>query len=192
MLSRSTPLPPDQAWLRKFNAAIGDPDPKLQSQLAKSMQLTYRSGVGELIWVMTTCRPDLTYTSIKLSQSNSCLHEIHFHGLKHALKFLYNSKDDGLYFWRTSPHPELPVGPLPKVNSNRQDILVDTDHNLMLQLPMPMQTPTGLPALKHDILLVVSVSASQEVPLLTNTNSNQLSQVHQQKPNLWPLVTQEK
>jgi hypothetical protein len=103
MSNRATPLPSDQQWLRKFNAAIGDPDPKVQAQLAKSMQLTYRSGVGKLIWAITTCRPDLAYTSIKLSQSNSCPHELHFHGLKHALKFLYNTRNDGLYFWCTRP-----------------------------------------------------------------------------------------
>jgi hypothetical protein len=125
MPSRLTPLPSDQTWLRIFNAAIRDPDAKVQSQLAKSMQLIYQSGVGELIWAMTTCHPDLTYTSVKLSQSNSCPHELHFHGLKHALKFLYSSKDDGLYFWRTQPCPELPDGPLPQVNSNQQDILVE-------------------------------------------------------------------
>ena len=89
------------------------------------MQLGYRSGVGELIWAMTTCCPGLAYSSVKLSQSNSCLHEIHYHGLKHALKYLYHTKDDGLYFWRTHPCMELPEGPLPTVNSNRQDILLD-------------------------------------------------------------------
>jgi hypothetical protein len=95
----STPLPTDPAWLKKFNAAIGDPDKTAQAKLAKSMHLNYRSGVGKLIWAMTTCRPDLSFASVKLSQSNSCPHELHFHGLKHALKFLYTSCDDGLYFW---------------------------------------------------------------------------------------------
>ena len=74
---------------------------------------------------MTTCRPDHAFTSVKLSQSNSCPHEIQFHGLKHALKYLYNSKDDGLYFWRTKPRMEFPEGPIPLINSNRQDILLD-------------------------------------------------------------------
>jgi hypothetical protein len=96
--ARSTPLPSDANWLKKFNAATGDPDPKQQTKLAKEMQIGYRSGVGELIWAMTTCRPDLAFASVKLSQSNSCPHELHYHALKHALKFLYNSKDDGLYF----------------------------------------------------------------------------------------------
>jgi len=48
---RPTPLPTDPTWLKKFNAAVGDPDPKVQARLAKTMDLSYRSGVGELIWL---------------------------------------------------------------------------------------------------------------------------------------------
>ena len=123
--NRSTPLPSDDKWLKLFNNATGDPDPKRQAALAKEHQLLYRSGVGELIWAMTTCRPDLAYTAVKLSQSNTSPDTIHFHGLKHALKFLYNSRDDGIYFWRTGPRPELIDGPPPIINSNRQDIKLD-------------------------------------------------------------------
>jgi hypothetical protein len=36
-----TPLPSDATWLKKFNAAIGNPDKKVQSNLAKTMQLSY-------------------------------------------------------------------------------------------------------------------------------------------------------
>jgi hypothetical protein len=61
---RSTPLPSDDKWPKSFNTAIGDPYPKLQAALAKIQQLSYRSGDGELIWAMTTCRPDLTYTAV--------------------------------------------------------------------------------------------------------------------------------
>ncbi len=123
--ARSTPLPSDATWLKKFSAAQGDSDPKSQTRLAKTMQLNYRSGVGELIWAMTTCQPDLAYASMKLLQSNSCPHDLHFHSLKHALKFMYNSCKDGLYFWCTAPRPELPEGPLPPIHSNKQDILLN-------------------------------------------------------------------
>jgi hypothetical protein len=125
MPNRSTPLPHVDEWLKKFNAAIGDPNKKVQTTLAKHHQLLYQSGVGELIWAMTTCRPDLGYTSVKLSQSNTAPADIHYHGLKHALKFLYNTRDDGLYFWRTSPCPELPEAPPPTINSNANDIHLD-------------------------------------------------------------------
>jgi hypothetical protein len=123
--NRSTPLPSDDKWLKLFNIATGDPDPKRQAALAKVQQLSYRSGVGELIWAMTTCRPDLAYTAVKLSQSNTAPDTIHFNGLKHALKFLYNSRDDGIYFWQTTPRTELSTGPTPHINSNPQDIFLD-------------------------------------------------------------------
>jgi hypothetical protein len=61
----------DAAWLKKFNAATGDPNPKAQANLFKAMQLNYHSSVGELIWAMTTCQTDLAFASVKLSQSNT-------------------------------------------------------------------------------------------------------------------------
>ncbi len=122
---RSTPLPSDDKWLKKFNAAYGNPDPKTQATLAKQQQLSYRTGVGELIWAMTTCHPDLAYVAVKLSQSNTAPDKIHVNGLKCALKFLYISRDDGIYFWRTTPRPKFPDGPSPTINSNKQDIFLD-------------------------------------------------------------------
>ncbi len=51
------------------------------------MKLNYHGDVGKLIWAMTTCRPNLAYTSVKLPQLNSCPHYNHYHGLWHALTF---------------------------------------------------------------------------------------------------------
>jgi hypothetical protein len=89
------------------------------------MQLSYHAGVGKLIWAVTTCHPDLAFHSVKLSQSNSCPHKIHYHGLKCALKYLFSTKYDGIYFWWTSPCMELPEGSLPPIQSNKQDLLLD-------------------------------------------------------------------
>jgi hypothetical protein len=122
--NRPTPLPTDPAWYKRFNSAIGNPDAKHQAQLATQMQLNYRAGVGELIWAMTTTHPDLAYASVKLSQANCSPEEIHFHAAKHALKHLYSTRNDGIYFWQTSPRPEFDTGPSPSINSNKQDLLV--------------------------------------------------------------------
>ena len=123
---RPTPLPSDPDWMKKFNAATGDPDPKVQARLSKTMDISYRSGVGELDWAMTTtCRPDIAHAGVKLSHANACPHEHHFHGVKHALKYLYSTKEDGLYYWRTAPWDEFPEGPLPKINSNKHDLLLE-------------------------------------------------------------------
>ena len=122
---RPTPLPTDPTWYRKFNAATGDPCPKAQAKLAKTMQLTYRCGVGELIWAMTTTRPDVAFTSVKLSQATSAPDEHHYHGVKHALKYLYSTRDYGIYFWRTAPRTEFKEGPTPVINSNKQDLMLE-------------------------------------------------------------------
>ena len=87
--------------------------------------MKYKAGIGELIWAMTTCRPDIAFTSVKLSQSNSAPAEHHFHGLKYTIRYLYITRNDGIYFWHTQPRSELPEGPLPPINSNRQDLLLD-------------------------------------------------------------------
>jgi hypothetical protein len=121
----SMPLPHHPKWIKKFNASTGNPPKKVQAALAKSMQLTYLSSIGKLIRAMTMYHPNLAYTSVKTSQSNTCPDEIHYHGLKHALKFLYDSWDDGLYFWRMTPRLEFPKGPIPTINSNKSNILLD-------------------------------------------------------------------
>ena len=115
----------DPAWMKKFNAATGDPDPKAQGKLSKLTDISYRSGVGELVWAMTKCHPDMAYASVKLSQANACPHKHYFHGVKHALKYLYRLKDNGLYFWRTAPRDKFPDGPRPKINSNKEDLLMN-------------------------------------------------------------------
>lgn len=41
------------------------------------------------------------------------------------LKYLYNTKSDGIYFWRERPNSKFPPGPLPTINSNEHDLLSD-------------------------------------------------------------------
>jgi hypothetical protein len=69
--TRPTPLPSDLNWLKKFNKATGGPNKKIQTKLAKDMKMAYRSEVGEIMWAMTTCHPDLAYISVKLSQNRT-------------------------------------------------------------------------------------------------------------------------
>jgi hypothetical protein len=96
------------------------------------MQIKYCAGVSELIWAMPTCQPDIAFTSVKLSQSNSTPAEHHYLGLKHTIRYLYMTRHDGIYFWRTRQREDLSSdGPLPTINSNPCNLLLEgqPDHN---------------------------------------------------------------
>ena len=69
--------------------AVGDPDPKVQAKLAKENGISYRSAIGELIYAMVTCRPDLAFAVTAAAQHSAAPAQIHYDGVKHMLKYLY-------------------------------------------------------------------------------------------------------
>jgi hypothetical protein len=189
---RPTPLPMDPTWMKKFNAVMGDPDPKVQARLAKTMEINYQSGIGELIWAMTMCCPDMANASVKLSQANSCPHDHHFHGVKHALKYLYSTKDDGLYFWRTAPCNEFQEVPLPKINSNKQDLLLDNRPEYDANVLHAYADSDWATCVKHGVCLAGHAFIWQVVLLLTSVSFNLQLLDLQLKRSSWPHMTRVK
>ena len=62
---------------------------------------------------MVTCRPDLSFATIKLSQYTQSPAECHYIALKNVFRYLMITKSEGLTYWRTSPNSFLPTLPLP-------------------------------------------------------------------------------
>ncbi len=89
------------------------------------MGIQYQNGVGELIYALVTCRPGISYAVVKCAQSTIAPHEIHYHALKHILKYLYVTRNDGIYYWRQSRNTSLPPLPLPTIVSAPHDLLPD-------------------------------------------------------------------
>jgi hypothetical protein len=129
-----------------------------------------RLWTGELIWAMTTCRPDLAYAGVKLSQANACPHEHHFHGVKHALKYLYSTREDGLYYWRTAPCDEFPEGRYRRSIATSKTSSWRNAQNTTHTCSMHMPTLIGLLASKHVDLLGDRAFTSLEARLLTSPN----------------------
>jgi hypothetical protein len=63
-----SPLLTDATWIKKFNTAVGSTDPKEEQHLETKMQIKYKAGIGELIWAIMTCRPDIAFTTIRTEQ----------------------------------------------------------------------------------------------------------------------------
>ncbi len=121
--NRATPLPQHDSFMKTFLSAVGDPTPRVQEELSNRMGLKYRNGVGELIYALVTCRPDISYAVVKCAQSTVTPHEIHYHALRHLLKYLYVTRFDGIYYWRKMPNTALPTVPNPTINSTPTDLL---------------------------------------------------------------------
>lgn len=118
-----TPLPTTSGFAKTFLSAVGSQDN--QVELEKKMQLSYRSGVGELIYALVTCRPDISHAVVRCAQNCICPHEIHYHAVKHVLKYLFLTKSDGLYFWREQGREDLPDMASPILSSTAHDLLMD-------------------------------------------------------------------
>ena len=62
---------------------------------------------------MVTCRPDVSTAIVKCAQHSACPAKPHYNAVRHLLKYLYVTKNEGIYFWRAKPLLELPEHPLP-------------------------------------------------------------------------------
>ena len=62
---------------------------------------------------MVTCRPDISFPVIKLSQYTTAPAKIHYDAVIHLYKYLTHTKDEGIYYWREEPREDLPEGELP-------------------------------------------------------------------------------
>jgi hypothetical protein len=77
--------------MKALQSEEGNPDEKAQLALAKKMGFSYRSGIGKLVYAIVCCCPHLSFATVKLSQHNTCPAKVHYDGVQHALKYLYQT-----------------------------------------------------------------------------------------------------
>ncbi len=126
-----TPLPTTPQYLKDIQTTEGDPNQTAQKTLKKKMGFSYCSRIGQLmVYSMVCCWPDLLFTTVKLSQYKLCPAKIHFDAVQCALKYLFQTWTEGLFYWHTNPRPELDSKPLPTVLSTEHDLTKDKQqHN---------------------------------------------------------------
>jgi hypothetical protein len=77
------------------------------------MGFNYRQVIGEVIYPMMKCRPDIAFHATKLSQYMENPAEEHYTALRQLCNYLAHTIDDGIYYWRTNPRLDLPQAPHP-------------------------------------------------------------------------------
>jgi hypothetical protein len=113
-----TPMPDDRKYMEKIENAVAPITERDRTVLQLKMNFNYRQAIGELIYAMVTCRPDISYPLIKLSQYSQNPAEIHYNAVIDIFRYLNATIDDGLIFWRPKPNPYLPALPLPIVHKS--------------------------------------------------------------------------
>lgn len=108
------PMNGEREYSRKLENAIPPSSESEIIKLQREMGFNYRQAIGKLIYyMMVTCRPDISFPLIKLSQYSKNPAREHYEAVKHIFKYLQATIDDGIIFWRSQPRTDLPSLPLP-------------------------------------------------------------------------------
>jgi len=63
-----SPMNHDKRHLSELEMAVGPTEALPKENLQKEMDFSYRQAIGEVLFAAITCRPDILYAIIKLSQ----------------------------------------------------------------------------------------------------------------------------
>jgi deoxyuridine 5'-triphosphate nucleotidohydrolase len=115
------PVTDEKELMRQLETAELPTNEEEQRQLQIKMRFNYRQAIGELIFAMVTCRPDLSFPLIKLSQYSANPAQVHYEAVISMFQYLHATRTQGLTYWRDTPHPDLPDLPAPKIHKSTYD-----------------------------------------------------------------------
>ena len=102
------PMKAENDYIRSLEQAVPPVTDKERVRLEREMNMSYRQAIGELIYAMVTCRPDISFPLIKLSQYSVNPAREHYIAVQEIFKYLQCTQDKGIYFWRTNQNQDLP------------------------------------------------------------------------------------
>ena len=142
MPNNPIPMNNDTSYITLLETSKG-PEPPLQKfQLENEMGFSYRQAIGELMFAMVTCRPDISYPVLKLSTFSNDPSKEHYQAVKQVMRYLRATINDGIIYWRQQPrkhmmllsstpptlfHQQNPNPPRPKQNPSTLIGSVDSD-----------------------------------------------------------------
>ena len=89
------------AYQTAIEIVVPSDDPGKQKALHDA-HFNYHQVIGEAIYVMVTCRPDISFAVIKLSQYSANPAEIHYETAHQLMKYLALTKTRGITYWQQS------------------------------------------------------------------------------------------
>ena len=112
------PLKPDAEYVRNLETVTPFNDQERQ-KYESEVGFAYWQGIGEVIYALVTCRPDISFAAIELSQYSAAPVRIHFDALEDLYRYLKATQDDGIYFWPQHLRNNLSLGPTPNCKEDK-------------------------------------------------------------------------
>ena len=123
----ATPMHHDKKYLQQLETTNGPDTDELRRRLQQDQGFSYRQAIGELLFAAVTCRPDILYSVIKLSQYSNNPGAVHYTAVKRVFRYLRSTIDDGLHYWRTERRPDCPKAVIPTIPPDTYDVKIPTD-----------------------------------------------------------------
>ncbi len=102
------PLPSESNCISTLENAARPTTQDEQHQIMIKMGFNYRQVIGEVIYPMMKCHPDIAFHATKLSQCMENPGEAHFMALRQLCQCLAATMKDGIYYWKDTPRKDLP------------------------------------------------------------------------------------
>jgi len=96
-VSRPVPMRYESKYVHELETTKGPEKEKEKLKLEETMKFSYRQALGEALYAMVTCRPDISVAISKLSQYANNPAKIHYTVLKNVFRYLRVTKSDGIY-----------------------------------------------------------------------------------------------
>ena len=106
---KAIPMVSDNSYMRELETTQGSKEPSAANEFMKTHGFKYRNATGELIFAMVTCRADISFPVLKLTQYNNCPATCHAEAIKAVYRYLNSTIDDGIQFWRPRPNKSMPT-----------------------------------------------------------------------------------
>ena len=125
------PMRSENSFIKTIENAQTPITHRERMRLQREMKLNYRQAIGELIYAMVTCRPDISYPLIKLSQYSVNPAREHYLAVKEIYYYLQCTIDEGIYYWRSTQNQDLPTPPISFDNEPDIDTLLQDNSTIL-------------------------------------------------------------
>ena len=113
---KAIPMISENSYMRELESTKGSQDSNATNEFVKAHGFKYRNATGELIFAMVTCRADISFPVLKLTQFNNSPASCHADAIKNIYRYLNTTMEEGIQFWRPTPNKSLPQTSFPYID----------------------------------------------------------------------------